>query len=92
MKYAEPTEGSDNNDYPGAFNKGGSGEKSNGMGIEKADGGLNDFPGSLSGQRDEYLKREVARFEDLRSKAFGTDKPITNAGIPLDSFGGSFSE
>jgi hypothetical protein len=94
MKFEEPKEGDTNNDYPSKFNKGKgeAREMSNGMGIEKGGDGLNDFAGSEAGERDEYLKREVARFDELRSKAFGRDIPITNAGIVLDSFGGAYGE
>ena len=94
MEFKEPREGDSNNEYPGEFNKreGLAGDKSDGMGLERGGDGLNDFAGSVAGERDEYLKREVRRFEELRSKAFGRTTPITNAGIVLDSFGGSFGE
>ena len=65
---------------------------SDGMGLERGDGGLNDFPGSEVKSQDALFSREVARFEELRRKAFGRNTPITNAGIVLDSFGGSFGE
>lgn len=92
MEYSEPKEGDSNNDYPSSFKKDIGGEKADGMGLLADKGGLNDFAGSESGEQDELAKRERARFEELRGKAFGRNTPITNAGIPLDSFGGSFAE
>ncbi len=92
MEYSEPKIGDSNNDYPGATNKGEGSEKADGMGLRRGVDGLNHFPGSEGQGEEDRLAREVARFEDLRSKAFGRDKAITNAGIPLDGFGGGFSE
>jgi hypothetical protein len=87
--------GSNNNLYQKGFEKTQSyDEKSDGMGIERP-ATLKPFeavPGSLADERESLLNREVNRFNELRSKAFGRNIQITNAGIALDSFGGAFSE
>lgn len=95
MRGDESGAGSNNNMYQDKFEKTASyDEKSNGMGLEKPATlkGFEDVAGSLASEREMLLEREVARFNDLKSKAFGRDIPITNAGIVLDSFGGAFGE
>ena len=61
------------------------------MGLQHGVDALNAFPGSEASSQERLFSREVARFNELKSKAFG-NPTITNAGIPLDSFGGAFEE
>ena len=92
MEFNSPKNGDNNNEYPSSFKKDLGEKGANGMGLERGGEALNAFPGSEANGREELLKREVERFNELSSKAFSKDAPITNAGIPLDSFGGSFGE
>lgn len=91
---SESTAGSNNNMYQDKFEKDFSGDNmANGMGIAHPSA-LKPFeqvPGSEASDQYMLKDREIARFNDLSSKAFGNPQ-ITNAGIPLDSFGGSLSE
>lgn len=95
MRGNESGKGSNNNIYQDKLEKTQSyDEKSSGMGIEKP-ASLKPFEniaGVHGSDRDMYLGREIARFNELRGKAFGRDIRITNAGIVLDSFGGAFGE
>lgn len=87
--------GTNNNLYQDKFEKRPSyDEKSDGMGIERPATlkGFEKVPGSLGSEREMYLDRERTRFDELKSKAFGRDIAITNAGIVLDGFGGAFGE
>lgn len=83
-----------NNLYEGPFEKSVSNDNmSNGMGIavpatEKV---FEDFPGSGQSETNKLRMREMARFNSLKP-AMGMNITINNAGIPLDSFGGVFSE
>lgn len=87
--------GTNNNLYQKGFEKSQSyDERSDGMGIERPATlkSFEDVPGTLADERESLLNREVARFNDLKSKAFGRNIPITNEGIVLDAFGGGFGE
>lgn len=86
--------GSNNNMFQDNFEKGLSADNiANGMGISHpaALKPMENIPGSEASEQYMLKDREIARFNDLKSKAFGNPQ-ITNAGIVLDSFGGSLGE
>ena len=85
---------SNNNAFDTGFEKSTSNdEKSNGMGLERSAANAEGFQGdgSQPSGRAARLGREVARYDELASKAFG-NPTINNAGVVLDSFGGAFGE
>ena len=84
--------GDSNGEYVDGFNKSEGSEKSSGLGLETPAKGVNDVPGSMPSSQEMLLRREAGRINELKSKAFGRNMTITNAGITLDSFGGSYSE
>lgn len=95
MSGEESTGGGNNNNlYQTPFERVGSyDEKSNGMGLKMVSD-LKPFeqvPGSHGNMRQQYLNREIGRYNELAAKAFG-NPPINNAGIVLDDFGGAFGE
>ena len=92
---SESGSGSNNNLYQGPFEKSFSGDNiANGMGLARpaALKGMEGFAGSEASEWAKLKEREIARFNDLKAKAFGRSIPITNEGIVLDSFGGMVGE
>lgn len=90
----EASGGSNNNMFQSEFEKGFSADNiANGMGIAHPASlkPLENIPGSEASEQYMLKDREIARFNDLKSKAFG-NPTISNAGIVLDSFGGSLGE
>lgn len=81
---------SNNNLYQGPAETGFSGDNiANGFGIGRPatlKNAIETFPGSEASEFAKLKEREIVRFNDLSSKAFGLQVPITNAGIVLDSF------
>lgn len=92
---SESKGGSNNNLYQGPFEKAVSNDNyPNGMGIARPatlKANTETFPGSEASEMAKLKEREMARFSELQSKAFG-NPTINNAGVVLDSFGGMFGE
>lgn len=65
----------------------------NGMGIAHPSPlkEMENIPGSGASEQFMMKNREIARFNELQSKAFG-NPTINNAGVVLDGFGGAFGE
>lgn len=81
---------SNNNLFQGPAEKSFSGDNiANGFGIARPaalKANIENFPGSEASEWAKLKDREIARFDNLQSKAFNLQVPITNAGIVLDGF------
>lgn len=94
-KGSESGNNSNNNVYQGPFQKDFSGDNiANGMGIARP-ANLKEFenvPGSEASEQYMLKMREMDRFNSLRSSGAMGNPTINNAGVVLDTFGGSFGE
>lgn len=90
----ESKQGSNNNLYQDKFETTFSADNiANGMGIAHPSSlkPFEEVPGSEASEQSMLKMREIGRYDELSRKAFG-NPDINNAGIVLDSFGGSLGE